>query len=208
MSLKQQRFADEYIISGNGVGYVYCIENVLNNKKYIGITTRTIKERFAEHCKAETYVGKAIRKYGAENFKVYKLDTAISRKELCDLEVYYIEKYDTFRNGYNQTIGGEGVIKDFYIKVSLSEKQKRFVEFVAKENQKKINVGNDNEMIKSCLLNIVQCYLICDFKVDKRKSAKMILRMKSTFLEQILGLDLFSVNELRRWSEWRSTPSG
>ena len=82
------------------------------------------------------------------------------------------------------------------------------MEFVAKENKKEINVDNDNEMIRSCLLNIVQCYLICDSKVDKRKSAKMILRMKPAFLEKILGLNLFLIDELRRWSEWRSTPNG
>jgi hypothetical protein len=136
------------------------------------------------------------------------LDVATSHKELCDLEVYYVEKYDAFRNGYNQTIGGDGVIKDIYLNVSLSRKQKQFVEFVAKENEKEINVDNDNEMIRSCLLNIVQCYLVCDSKVDKRKSAKMILRMKPAFLGKILELNLFSVDELRRWSEWRSTPNG
>lgn len=207
MTLKQQRFADEYIIEKKA-GCIYCIENTLNGKRYIGITTRTIKERFAEHCKAESYIGKAIRKYGTENFKVYELDVAMSRKELCDLEVYYIEKYDTFRNGYNQTIGGDGVVKDIFIKVSLNEKQKQFVEFVNKENEKEINVDDTNEMIRSCLLNIVQCYLICDSKIDKRKSAKMILKMKSVFLEKIFELNLFSINELRRWSEWRSTQNG
>ena len=207
MTLKQQRFADEYIIEKKA-GCVYCIENVLNGKRYVGITTRTIKERFAEHCKAESYIGKAIRKYGVENFKLYELVVANSREELCNLEVYYIEKYNTFKNGYNQTIGGDGVVKDIFIKVSLNEKQKQFVEFVNKENEKEINVDDANEMIRSCLLNIVQCYLICDSKIDKRKSAKMILKMKSVFLEKIFELNLFSINELRRWSEWRSTQNG
>lgn len=207
MTLKQQRFADEYIIEKKA-GCVYCIENVLNGKRYVGITTRTIKERFAEHCKAESYIGKAIRKYGVENFKLYELAVANSREELCNLEVYYIEKYNTFKNGYNQTIGGDGVVKDIFIKVSLNEKQKQFVEFVNKENEKEINVDDANEMIRSCLLNIVQCYLICDSKIDKRKSAKMILKMKSVFLEKIFELNLFSINELRRWSEWRSTQNG
>ena len=207
LTIKQKKFADEYIIEKQ-VGYVYCIENVLNGKRYIGITTRTIKERFAEHCKAESYIGKAIRKYGVENFKLYELAVANSREELCNLEVYCIEKYNTFKNGYNQTIGGDGVVKDIYIKVSLNEKQKQFVEFVNKENEKEINVDDANEMIRSCLLNIVQCYLICDSKIDKRKSAKMILKMKSVFLEKIFELNLFSINELRRWSEWRSTQNG
>lgn len=207
LTIKQKKFADEYIIEKQ-VGYVYCIENVLNGKRYIGITTRTIKERFAEHCKAESYIGKAIRKYGVENFKLYELAVANSREELCNLEVYYIEKYNTFKNGYNQTIGGDGVVKDIFIKVSLNEKQKQFVEFVNKENEKEINVDNSNEIIRSCLLNIVQCYLICDSKVDKRESAKLILKMKPVFLEKIFGLNLFSINELRRWSEWRSTQNG
>lgn len=207
MNERQRRFADEYIIEKKS-GCVYCIENALNGKRYIGITTRTIKERFAEHCKAKSYIGKAIRKYGVENFKLYELAVANSREELCDLEVYYIEKYNTFKNGYNQTIGGDGVVKDIFIKVSLNEKQKQFVEFVNKENEKKINVDDANEMTRSCLLNIVQCYLVCDSKIDKRKSAKMILKMKSVFLEKIFELNLFSINELRRWSEWRSTQNG
>ena len=207
LTIKQKKFADEYII-GKKAGCVYCIENTLNGKRYIGITTRTIKERFAEHCKAKSYIGKAIRKYGVENFKLYELAVANSREELCNLEVYYIEKYNTFKNGYNQTIGGDGVVKDIFIKVSLNEKQKQFVEFVSKENEKEINVDDANEMTRSCLLNIVQCYLVCDSKIDKRKSAKMILKMKSVFLEKIFELNLFSINELRRWSEWRSTQNG
>lgn len=49
-------------------GVVYMIINLCNDKRYIGITTRTIEERFEEHCKADSYIGRAIRKYGRENF--------------------------------------------------------------------------------------------------------------------------------------------
>ncbi len=61
LTLKQQKFADEYIISGE-YGSVYCIENIVNGKKYIGITTRSLQKRFKEHCKAESVIGKAITK--------------------------------------------------------------------------------------------------------------------------------------------------
>ena len=207
MTLKQQRFADEYIIN-KCYGIVYCLENTINNKRYIGVTTRTLQKRFDEHCKADSYIGKAIRKYGAENFQKYMLDQADSHAELCDLEIYYIQKYDTYHQGYNLTLGGDGVVKDIYLKVELNEKQKDFVDFVNQENKKVIDVMNSDEMVRMCLLNISQCFLISDSKKDKRTSAEMILKLKSKLLESVLKLQLFSIEELRRWAKWQSTQNG
>ena len=48
---------------------IYKIENLLNHKIYIG-QSKHIEKRFLEHCKlsAKSLVGKAISKYGKENF--------------------------------------------------------------------------------------------------------------------------------------------
>nr|DAF13733.1 MAG TPA: intron associated endonuclease [Caudoviricetes sp.] len=192
----------------NVYGYVYCIENKVNGKKYIGITTRTMNKRFEEHKKANSYIGNAIRKYGVSNFSISELDIAKTHEELCQLEVFYIEKFKTFENGYNLTIGGDGVVKDIYVDVVLNNRQKKFIEFVDKENEKKVDVDNYEEMIKSCLLNITYCYLMSDSKIIKRQSAKLILKLKSHLLEQVLKMKLFPLDEVRRWSEWQSTQSG
>lgn len=207
MTEKQQKFADEYIIN-KCYGIVYCLENTINNKRYIGVTTRTLQKRFDEHCKADSYIGKSIRKYGTESFRKYVLDQAESHEDLCNLESYYIEKYDTYHKGYNLTLGGDGVIKDIYLKVELNEKQKDFVDFVNRENKKVIDVMNSDDMKRICLLNIVQCYLISDSKIDKRTSAKMLLKLKSGLLESVLKLQLFSIEELRGWAKWRNTQNG
>lgn len=94
--------------------YIYCIENKINNKKYIGLTTKCIFKRFNQHkCDAKNEENKkllayAIRKYGEDNFHVYLLDeTAKDIIELREKEIYYIEKFNTFNKGYNITIGGE-----------------------------------------------------------------------------------------------------
>lgn len=207
MTEKQQKFADEYIIN-KCYGIVYCLENTINNKRYIGVTTRTLQKRFDEHCKADSYIGKSIRKYGTESFRKYVLDQAESHEDLCNLESYYIEKYDTYHKGYNLTLGGDGVIKDIYLKVELNEKQKDFVDFVNRENKKVIDVMNSDDMKRICLLNIVQCYLISDSKIDKRTSAKMLLKLKSGLLESVLKLQLFSIEELRGWAKWRNIQNG
>lgn len=191
----------------NIYGYVYCIENRVNGKKYIGITTRTINKRFEEHKKANSYIGHAIRKYGVNNFSISELDIAETHEELCQLEVFYIEKFKTFEYGYNLTIGGDGVVKDIYIDIALNDRQKKFIEFVNKENTKKVDVDDHEEMIKSCLLNIAYCYLMSDSKIVKRQSAKLILKLKSHLLEQVLKMKLFPLDEVRGWSEWQSTQS-
>ena len=55
---------------------IYKITNTINNKIYIGQTTRTLKERIADYKKEAIYkpnnrpISRAINKYGIENFKL------------------------------------------------------------------------------------------------------------------------------------------
>lgn len=85
LTIKQKKFVDEYIISGN-YGVVYLITNILNSKKYVGVTTRNIWDRFEEHCKADSVVGLAIRKYGEANSNIEIIDYAENHYELMYLE--------------------------------------------------------------------------------------------------------------------------
>lgn len=101
---------------GKIFGYLYKVINKINGNIYIGITTRSIKKRWEEHIKdsfnyySRSYnyhFHRAIRKYGIENFIIEQLDKAYSLEELKNQEIYYINKYDTYNNGYNSTRGGE-----------------------------------------------------------------------------------------------------
>ncbi len=49
----------------------------------------------------------AIKKYGWDNFEHIILEEHLTRKEAKEKEIYYIEKYDSFYNGYNGTFGGD-----------------------------------------------------------------------------------------------------
>lgn len=90
-----------------------------NGKSYIGQTVDEKRRRKEFYDLRVEYAGKEInlarKKIGPENFK-YEI---LEQKEYNDIveaimdlntkESYYIGKYDTYRNGYNMTTGGEGV---------------------------------------------------------------------------------------------------
>lgn len=87
---------------------IYKITNKLNGKSYIGQTIKSVEVRFKQHCKTESILGRAIRKYGENNFEIETLQKAKSKEEMDLLEKEYIEKYDSFKNGYNVTEDGQG----------------------------------------------------------------------------------------------------
>lgn len=100
---------------GEEYGIIYCIENTINEHKYIGQTTRKLEKRISEHFKgaeagrnSSRVIYKAINKYGKENFISYVVDTATNQESLDEKESYWINHFNTFlSNGYNMTPGGQ-----------------------------------------------------------------------------------------------------
>ena len=91
---------------------IYKLTNTVNGKAYVGLTTKTVEERFKEHCNSKYVIGKAIRKYGKDSFTVETLETVNDINKLGDYERFYIWLYDTIApNGYNLTDGGESGFK-------------------------------------------------------------------------------------------------
>lgn len=100
---------------------IYKYTNKINNKIYIGQSIDLEQRNYAHKSsafneKANDYNSQfhqAIRKYGWENFS-YEIVAEISNeeysKEMLDgLERYFIQYYDSFKNGYNATEGGSSI---------------------------------------------------------------------------------------------------
>lgn len=91
-------------------GIIYGIENILNHKIYIGQTKNALEQRFKEHKKSKRSIGKAIRKYGEENFLKIVLEECETQEQLNECEMKWIKRLNCMTpNGYNRTAGGEGV---------------------------------------------------------------------------------------------------
>ena len=105
------------------MGYIYCITNLINKKKYVGKTTYSVTKRFQEHCRdykkercEKRPLYDAMNKYGIENFVVEEL-IECPNDELNSYEIMYIDKLGTYHNGYNATKGGDGSILFDYNKI-------------------------------------------------------------------------------------------
>ena len=91
---------------------IYKIENQLNHKVYIGQSVNIGKRWTAHRTKyyTEDYYDyplyRAFRKYGIENFS-FSVIQECSKEELNELEKYWINYYNSYNDGYNQTVGGE-----------------------------------------------------------------------------------------------------
>jgi group I intron endonuclease len=95
---------------------VYKLTNTVNGKSYVGITSRSLADRWSEHQKRSreglrnSRLHMAMRKYGHEVFTREVLAIAETEQEVRALECRYIREFDTMNSGYNCNEGGAGIL--------------------------------------------------------------------------------------------------
>lgn len=122
---------------------IYKITNTINNKSYIGKSS-DIENRFKYHKtnfnnlrEWNKTLYKAFRKYGLENFTFEVIEELDDYNEKSnEREIFWIKYYNSFINGYNETVGGDGGItvsnpREKYGKITTDEViylRKRYLE--------------------------------------------------------------------------------
>lgn len=113
---------------------IYKVKNEITGKFYIGQAVNIIK-RWEQHINNydnqnektyDTYFYRSIRKYGIENFS-FSIVELCDQNELNEKETRWINYYDSYHDGYNSTLGGDGNIcvdreefKKFYLENDVS----------------------------------------------------------------------------------------
>lgn len=147
---------------------VYKITNKITGKCYIGITEKSLEDRWYGHLTKlkngdQRHLYSSMRKYGIEAFTIEILDETGNYEELLKKERYYVSLYDSFNNGYNMTNGGDDnpmnikSVKDSHDakmrskevrnKISMAMKGYREKKPFSKEHRDKISeamIGNRN----------------------------------------------------------------
>lgn len=94
------------------MGCIYKIYNTLNNKVYIGKTTRTAEERFSDHIalleQGVHHSKKMQRDYNInkEAFRVKKIYSVLRDEDLSGYEKHFIRINKSVELGYNTLHGG------------------------------------------------------------------------------------------------------
>lgn len=111
-------------------GVIYKIQNIITHEIYIGQTThprgfngrydfkgngieRVYKKLLGNEARGESHnqhLRRSIKKFGFDAFEVIEVfDTANTFEELNEKESYYIRLFDSYKNGYNQSFGGDSI---------------------------------------------------------------------------------------------------
>ena len=145
-------------------------------------------------------IKRAILKYGEQHFKLRELERC-TIEDLNAREIYYISLYDSYKNGYNLTRGGQEGTKD----LKLRDKQTEIVElykegFSLRELAKEYNV--DKFTIKHILeinnipLRNTKTYkysqeerqlIIDDSKIMPRKDVMKKWNISVSYLSQLIN---------------------
>ena len=176
-------------------GKVYKITNKSNNKVYIGCTTNTLLYRFNEHkyrcfkTDIKTKLCNSLRKYGADEFEIELIEEC-EISDMYEIEKKYIELLETFENGLNCTIGGEGCsgythsdeirkkISEI-IKNGKSHKGKTYETIYGE--QSKLQKNNRKKSVKHYWDNLNE-----KEKEKRINKLKIAVRQKSKFSEELI----------------------
>ena len=88
---------------------IYKITNQINGKVYIGQTINSLEKRFNRHKqdalsgRLDTHFARALREYGVNNFVAEIIENVESQEKLNEREYYWINYYNSCKEGYNET---------------------------------------------------------------------------------------------------------
>lgn len=159
---------------------IYKATNKINNKIYIGQTTKKLEDRMKSHLSkfknSKTIFSKAINKHGFENFIFEIIDNANNKDELDEKEIYWIKELNSLTpNGYNICSGGQGTSK------VCNDYVKELISLGLKNSEKWNKIKNSEEYKEKLNKNFFGCNK--GKKFTKEHSEKIWLANKERILK-------------------------
>lgn len=173
------------------LGEVYLVTCTITGKQYVGITIQGYQHRWKKHVscalreKDDFKFHAAIRKYGADNFKIEVIESKSysNPKRLINWlfrrEKFWITKLKTKRYGYNSTEGGDGVPGLNLSKEArnaISERMKQF--YVENPEMKKLIVQNAHAKMRDPEYRKINSQRMKQLMSDEKKRQQISEKVK------------------------------
>lgn len=148
------------------MGKIYKITNIITNKVYIGQTIRKyLSTRWLGHVdmarrNSPTKLYKSMNKHGYNNFRIDLVEET-DNNLLSEREVFWINYYNSYKNGYNSNLGGakqesklvgleDTVVKMFALKnISEISKELEISRTTIRKFLKSINIYTEGGKVNS-----------------------------------------------------------
>lgn len=182
------------------MAFIYKIVNLVNDKIYVGKTNLpSIQDRFKQHKLDSSKMSlnkrplySAMRKYGCDNFSIELLEEC-DWKDADEREKYWISKLDSYRNGYNATLGGDGKAYFDHDKIIELLKQGRVYKDIADE------IGCSTDLVAQICKSDPLLVKIHDSAIEEaRNKRKLSVAQINKDTDEIL-LIFSSLEEAAKW---------
>jgi group I intron endonuclease len=200
---------------------IYCIRNVINNKKYIGQTGENFQRRYWHHkwkleneCHDNQYLQLSWNKYGSENFVFEVIEVVDDISLLDNKEIEHIELYKNQNLSYNILLGGKGR-RGFKMKEStkklIAKKNKihmtgRKLSLTTKLKMSESRTGQPYTIYrKTTVINDDVAYQIKEMLISGISATEVAKRMNISYkvVNGILSNDTWSHVEVDGWEEYQ-----
>lgn len=164
------------------VSGIYKISNTVNGKCYIGESVHC-EYRKKQHygmlrkgIHPNVHLQNAWNKYGEDSFE-FSIIEECSETDLAEREKYWIKTLDTYKNGYNRSLGGDGTCNVEY----SQERNKKISKTLTGRKRPELSRGNAPDAKRVVCLNTERIYeCITDAAEELLVSVPSIIRACQT----------------------------
>lgn len=171
---------------------IYCATNKVNNKSYVGFSSKPIEKRWKAHCQSLNDTKRygmilyhAIKKYGIENFSIQEIEGFDNAIDALEAEEFWIQYLQTRApNGYNIALGGNAPM------LGRNHSEESIEKMRASHTGKVVSTGTKQKMSDALAGHVVleETRLKISKSLTKRPNKKPKVTIKSKIEQKLFSI--------------------